>query len=108
MSRSSERRIGDLEANISQLCATIASQESAATFNSSSNSSSKSPKYAHPSQSSKTTEQQQASNNNNNTQQQNQQRLEFDSAIEQVAQLKAFIESTAQELNIEFDFNGKQ
>ena len=32
---------------------------------------------------------------------------DLDSAIEQISQLKSYIESTARELNINFNFNGK-
>lgn len=33
-------------------------------------------------------------------------KMDFDSAVEQISHLKSYIESTARELNINFNFNG--
>lgn len=33
-------------------------------------------------------------------------KMDLDSAIEQISQLKSYIESTARDLNINFNFNG--
>jgi hypothetical protein len=37
-----------------------------------------------------------------------QENLDFDSALEQITHLKAYIESTARDLNINFNFNGEK
>lgn len=34
-------------------------------------------------------------------------KMDFDSAVEQISQLKSYVESTARELNINFNFNGR-
>lgn len=33
-------------------------------------------------------------------------KMDFDSAVEQLSHLKSYIESTARELNLNFNFNG--
>lgn len=35
-------------------------------------------------------------------------KMDFDSAVEQISQLKSYIESTARDLNINFNFNGRK
>ena len=88
LTSSSELRINDLEAKISDLCKTIASYES-----------------SHAKEHSK------SGQNKNGPEKRLDddpvKSLDFDAAIEQISQLKSFIESTARDLNINFNFNGK-
>lgn len=95
---SSERRISDLEFQISQLCSTIANYENnnnQTSFNSSNKSSKKSLEE-------NLMEFNRIKSSNTSEKENN---LDFDSAIEQISHLKSYIESTARDLNINFNFN---
>ena len=80
-------RINDLEAKVSDMCKTIANYESVHAKEHSSNSGKNGPGKKLDEDPVKS--------------------LDFDAAIEQISQLKSFIESTARDLNINFNFNGK-
>jgi DNA repair exonuclease SbcCD ATPase subunit len=97
LSESSERRISDLEFQISQLCSTIANYENnnnQTGLNSSNKSSKKSLE-----------ENLMEFNRMKSSMNEKENKLDFDSAIEQISHLKSYIESTARDLNINFNFN---
>lgn len=87
LTSSSELRINDLEAKVSDMCRTIASYENEHSKSSSSSSS------------------QNKSEKKLAADDDPVKSLDFDAAIEQISQLKSFIESTARDLNINFNFN---
>lgn len=82
VNESSERRVSELEARVADLCSTIAGYESHST---------------HANHSFEPNIPNSSKNDN----------YDFDSAVEQIVYLKKFIETSAKELRINFDFNGK-
>jgi hypothetical protein len=100
----SERRIGELEASLAEMCAQLATSSSSNSSSSSHSSVGSLDKVRLRSTSNATATRQSTSLASDTTSQPN---LDFDAALEQITTLKAYIESTARELNINFSFNGE-